>query len=122
MRSRHQIDTSDVKQGQIPPSISLPPNKKGNFQAALLDAWRLIEVVGDGPAAEFIRLQQKIMLSHLEARNNSIFAHGFKPIASAEWENLYTWMKTSFIPMVKAEAQLCGCKTDLPQLPDRFVW
>ncbi|SEP63660.1 TIGR02710 family CRISPR-associated CARF protein [Nitrosomonas ureae] len=114
------IETGDVKPEQIPDHLTLTQNRKGQWQAGLFNAWQLVKHYTKGPAAVFISEQENILRSHIEARNTSILAHGFTPIQNNQWQPIYAWLESQFIPMLLEETAKSGIKTLPSQLPDDY--
>ena len=114
------IETGDVRPEQIPDHLTLTQNRKGQWQAGLFNAWQLVKHHTKGPAAAFITEQENTLRSHIEARNASILAHGFKPIQNSQWQPIYAWFESQFIPMLLEETAKSGIKTLPTQLPDDY--
>lgn len=114
------IETGDVRPEQIPDHLTLTKNRKGQWQAGLFNAWQLVKHHTKGPAAAFITEQENTLRSHIEARNTSILAHGFTPIQNNQWQLIYAWLESQFIPMLLEETAKSGIKTLPAQLPDDY--
>lgn len=114
------IETGDVRPEQIPDHLTLTKNRKGQWQAGLFNAWQLVMHHTKGPAAAFITEQENTLRSHIEARNTSILAHGFTPIQNNQWQPIYAWLESQFIPMLLEETAKSGIKTLPAQLPDDY--
>ena len=114
------IETGDVKPEQIPVHLTLTQNRKGQWQAGLFNAWQLVKHHIKGPAADFIIQQENALRSHIETRNTSILAHGFTPIRQSQWQPIYAWLESQFIPMLLEETAKSGIKTLPAQLPDDY--
>ncbi len=95
------IDTADVDMTLLPPGIDLSRDPRGRYQAGLFNAWQIIAQTLDGPCAEFIQGNAKILLTHLELRNNSILAHGFVPVDAGAWRRVEDWLLQAFVPMLE---------------------
>ena len=114
------IETGDVRPEQIPDHLTLTQNRKGQWQAGLFNAWQLVKHHTKGPAAAFITEQENTLRSHIEARNASILAHGFTPIQHNQWQPIYAWLESQFIPMLLEETAKSGVRTLPSQLPDNY--
>lgn len=114
------IETGDVRPEKIPDHLTLTQNRKGQWQAGLFNAWQLVKHHTKGPAADFITEQENTLRSHIEARNTSILAHGFTPIQNNQWQPIYAWLESQFIPMLLEETAKSGIKTLPAQLPDDY--
>lgn len=119
LKTRCNIDSSDVQPGQIPAGISLTVGRQGKIQAALFNAWDLVGALTSGPAAAFISAQRDRLLGLLQMRNHSILAHGFTPISNAEWLQFSEWCRETFLPVLLEES---GLREMTPQLPETFLW
>lgn len=120
LKTRVNIETGDIKLEQIPVHLTLTQNRKGQWQAGLFNAWQLVKHYTKGPAAVFITEQENNLRSHIEARNASILAHGFTPIQHHQWQLIYAWLESQFIPMLLEETAKSGIKTLPAQLPDDY--
>ncbi|WP_150047700.1 TIGR02710 family CRISPR-associated CARF protein [Methylomonas rhizoryzae] len=120
LQTQCNLKTGDIQAEQIPTAMNLKPNRDGKYQVGLFDAWQLVKHHTQGPAAQFIRQQEKELLNHLKIRNNSILAHGFEPISRANWQLIEQWLNEHFIPMLLEEATKAGIKQMPPQLPDVY--
>lgn len=118
LENQCSIKTADIQPEVIPSGVDIRPNRDGVYQAGLFAAWQLIKHKTSGAAAQFIGRQEKQMLNQLKLRNQSILAHGFEPIDSSQWQSLYEWMESQFIPMLLEETAKFGIKILPEQLPD----
>lgn len=62
------------------------------------------------------------MRNHLKMRNESILAHGFRPITEQGWQGFHSWMAEAFVPMLRTQAAAAGLRMDPPQLPSEPIW
>lgn len=114
------LDTSDVKETEIPEGIKLTQNQQNQWQAGLFNAWQLVRLKTQGEAAQFIQREENRLLDHLKIRNQSILAHGFEPVKQSDWQTLQIWMKQRFMPMLLAEGKRVGLKEIPMQLPSKY--
>lgn len=123
LRERTDIDTAAVPEDKIPPHLSLTANREGRFQAGLYNAWALAAHHCGQDLAEFWNQEKQALLDHLKARNGSILAHGFEPLAQSHWQNFSNWLVDRLLPRLLA---ITGDRSRyrigrLPeQLPDRY--
>ena len=104
LRTRSGIETGNVQAEQVPPGMNLESNAKGRIQVGLMAAWELVaHYQPDSPAGGFIRAEKNTLLNWLKIRNESIFAHGFRPVAENNWQLLAEWMKTRLLPALLQE-------------------
>lgn len=120
LKTQVNIDTGNVKPEQIPNHLTLTQNRKGQWQAGLFNAWQLVKYHTKGRATVFITEQENILRSHIEVRNTSILAHGFTPIQNNQWQPIYAWLESQFIPMLLEETAKSGIKSLPAQLPDDY--
>jgi CRISPR-associated protein (TIGR02710 family) len=125
---RFAIATDDVPADQLPPGFELPVGRSGRRQAGLTQAWELLAAKGPGTAAgRWWRSEGKRVEGFLAARNGSILAHGFSPVAAPQWEAVREWTEARLLPLLADEAaaaaKAAGAHppmTNWPQLPDRY--
>jgi CRISPR-associated protein (TIGR02710 family) len=120
LSSKANIKTSHVLPEQIPENLILTQNRDGQWQAGLYNAWQLVKLKTDGPAARFITEHEHTLLNHIKIRNSSILAHGFAPIQAQDWQVIQAWLAQHFVPMLLDEAKTVGVKELPAQLPDKF--
>jgi len=85
-------DTGAVAPEKIPEPLrtELRPGDHGAFELGLQNAYRLLEALGDPLGARFRQLNlHHPQQSPLVARNQSILAHGWKPVSSGGREALW---------------------------------
>lgn len=119
LRSRCGIDTGNVQAEQIPPGMNLTPNHKGKISVGLRTAWELLAYYQpDSPASGFFLAEQNALIGWLKIRNESILAHGFRPVSENDWHNKTTdWVKTRFLPALLQEMAVVRIRELPPQLP-----
>jgi len=122
LRTTSGIDTANLAQEQIPDGVRATKNHRGEWQAGLLAAWDLVAHHLDTDAARWARAERGRLQDHIKARNDSILAHGYRPVVRDDWERLADWMTASFIPMLAAEASRGGMRLTPPQLPQQPMW
>ncbi|MEH6873613.1 MAG: TIGR02710 family CRISPR-associated CARF protein [Candidatus Competibacter sp.] len=120
LRGRCGIDTGDVPLEQAPPGMALTPNAKGRIQIGLMAAWELlVHHQPDSPAGTFFQAERDALLDWLHMRNQSILAHGFRPIAETDWLGTMEWVNTRLLPMLLQETAGLRIREIPPQLPER---
>jgi len=120
LRSRCGIDTGDVPPERVPPGMTLRPNDKGRIQVGLMAAWELLaHYQSDRSAGAFFRAERNALLNWLQVRNHSILAHGFRPVAEADWCVLAEWVNAVLLPALLQETAALRIREIPPQLPDR---
>lgn len=120
LRTRCGIATNDIPPERVPPGMALTPNSKGRIQAGLMAAWELLaHHQPDSPAGALFRAEQKALLDWLKTRNDSILAHGFRPVAETDWRKTLEWVETYLLPTLVQETAELRIKETPPQLPDQ---
>jgi len=114
------IETANIDEAAIPEGMALKPNRNGQLQAGLFDAWQLVKHKTSGAAAQFIKAEENRLLNHLKIRNGSILAHGFEPVKTVDWQIIQAWLEQQFIPMLLTETAKTGIKELPMQLPLGF--
>lgn len=118
LRTRCGIDTGNVLVPQIPRGMLLTPNSKGKIQAGLMSAWELLaHHQPDSPAGQFFNAERNTLLNRLQMRNQSILAHGFRPVAESDWRPLAAWIETQLLSALLREAVSLNIRELPPQLP-----
>lgn len=98
LRSGYGVRTGDVKPGLVPEgpvrewleSQRLPPRHAGEvrpIQLALYNSYELL-VKLDDPLGKYFDANREDLLVVIEARNESLFAHGLSPITEEIWSRL----------------------------------
>lgn len=84
LRVLYGVDTADVDLVKVADSAraALERNRdqSGKIRLALVPAWELLRVLGDGPLGAWFASRKGELIALLEARNRSILAHGNDPI------------------------------------------
>lgn len=116
------IDTGAIPDEKIPPSLSISPNADGRRQAGLWNAWQLLgHHAPAAAAATFFKREGHELRNLLDARNGSVLAHGFTPVAAANWESTRQFTERALLPLVASEAKrLAHIMTEFPQLPTDY--
>lgn len=122
LRTGCGLNTSDIQEDQLVEGVSIIRNRKGKWQAALFAAWDLVGHYLDGDVREFAQAQREILQNHIQIRNQSILAHGYKPVKRTDWEALAAWVRDAFLPLLRAKAAEAGVRLDPPQLPTHPQW
>jgi CRISPR-associated protein (TIGR02710 family) len=99
LSERHQIRTNSVDEQQVPEGIRTEWRSHkgpGPWKAGLQDAYCLLEALGDEVGARFHSSGLAVEMADgrihgggvLAARNQSILAHGFRPVGKADCERM----------------------------------
>ena len=54
---------------------------------------------------------------NLQRRNQSLLAHGFRPVSADDWNKVSRWAEDGLLDMLAREAERVGEPHELPQLP-----
>ena len=122
LRTKLKADTADFPCKYLPKDAEVAPARDGKIKIGLWQAW---QVVGEqaclkGPAQNFITKYGGEFLNLLEVRNNSILAHGFRPVSASDWQQVCNWTHEKFLPVLCALAEEVGMKNKPQQLPTTF--
>ena len=85
---------------EFPPEINITTNRQGQKQAGLYAAWQLVQRHAGSDVQTFLDQQLETMMNNVKIRNESILAHGFKPVTENQWLTLHHWMVEQFLPML----------------------
>ena len=97
-------------------------NWDGRRQAGLYAAWELVREHVPGGPRDFAERARKRMLDHLKTRNESILAHGFRPVTAEGWSGFRGFIEQDFLPMLREQAAQAEFRMDPPQLPTEAIW
>lgn len=119
------VQTADFPLDKMPQGGKSRPRKDGKNPIGLVLAWEAIGEHIQGPVGDFANHDIREMKNLLQIRNNSILAHGFRPVRLADWLRMESWMKERFIPMLREAAMRVGLREEpiqLPTEPPSSVW
>jgi len=108
----HSIQTGNVDITCLPENLrdtyaqfTAPDGKK--IQLALRNSYTLLSQLPDDPLGQLYQLQADRLQDALKLRNNSLFAHGFSPIAAADYQRMEEcigqFIQTGIAALVPAE-------------------
>ena len=90
----HEMDTSAVPVNCLPECLQekhRPKDGSANVQLPLMDSVRLLEIID--PSDQLPETMKKTPPQWRSARNNSILAHGFRPLAQSDWKAACSWFE-----------------------------
>ena len=117
LRTKLGADTADFPREWLPAGVDARPDRDGRIKIGLWSAWQVVGEHLQGPARELIADHGTELRDLLSIRNDSILAHGFRPVQRPEWERMGGWMQERFLPVLKHLAEESGLKKPLEQLP-----
>jgi CRISPR-associated protein (TIGR02710 family) len=87
------IKTGDINVEKLPENLRSEYEKKrspnrSKIQIALRSSYELLTKLPGDPIGKIYLENANRIINALEVRNNSLFAHGFKPITSTDYENV----------------------------------
>src|SRR5579871_518650 len=89
LQTRYEIDTSDIRIEKVPESLREDLDRKradGGIKIGLWDSWRLLGALQDQLLGRWFEANKGELKSFLFIRNNSILAHGNRPISRQNYE------------------------------------
>lgn len=115
------IRTDNIPAEKIPDSMQLVPTSTGIFKTGLRDSWQLADYHCDDSVKTFWDQNENRMVDLLTIRNASILAHGFKPIASEEWQRIARFIEVELLPLLQQHADTVGLRKMPMQLPTELL-
>ncbi len=113
LRDGHGLQSHAIPIDRVPPPLCdlwSARAQNGRLRLGLQDAYKLLAALDDELAARFRRLKLDVCnASPLVARNESILAHGFRPVGQAAYEEL--WQRSLQL------AEIDDPETQLPIFP-----
>lgn len=87
----YDIQTGDVEVEKLPESLrqeyeTMRSPVKNKVQLALRNSYELLSKLPNDPLGKLYQERENKIINALETRNNSLFAHGFKPIGKSEYQ------------------------------------
>jgi CRISPR-associated protein (TIGR02710 family) len=127
LQTESGIVTGDVDGNRLPPDIreGLNPKKNGRFEIPSAKAWALYRHLHPGSGATLFwtevdgsgRTNAEHYRHNSDIRNQSILAHGSRPIDQNDSKKILGWTTGPFMDMLRAEARRLNQPDDMPQLP-----
>lgn len=111
------VDTADFPRDLLPPDAATIPSRDGKIKIGVWQTWQVVEQRLPGAAQAFIAEHGQALRDLLDLRNNSILAHGFRPVGAADWKQVSAWTRERFMPVLRALATDAGLKGEPLQLP-----
>lgn len=113
------IKTGNVETQQLPESLQEKYEKMRSPRGILLglrNSYELLSELPDDPLGQLYKKNANRIISALETRNNSLFAHGFKPINSSNYQQvsevIITFIESGINAVIPAKS-----KSNLLQFP-----
>lgn len=120
LKKHCDIDTSDISKDKIPHGFPISKNKKGKYQAGLIQAWELIGGLRlECRLGKFSKENLATLKNQVNLRNKSILAHGYQPIDEQNWRKFEQWFKNHFLDLLEQEAKDAGLRVLPQQLPQQ---
>jgi CRISPR-associated protein (TIGR02710 family) len=96
LRKKYNLDTSNIElnkitKDEIKVKLEKERDKDGKIKIGMQKSYELLYFLNDPLGIEFIN--NKKLQDYLKKRNESILAHGIKPITKEEYETLYEEVK-----------------------------
>jgi len=116
------IDTADIAESDIPPSVVIPKNeRKGKYMASLVQSWDLAAAVCGEDIVLFWKENKDAVIGFLEFRNHSILAHGFDPITEQQWAVVDGFARERLLPFMLEQFRPIKLQRMPEQLPTEWV-
>ena len=110
--------TKDFPAEELPEGMEIYPDQNGKIKVPLLKSWEIVVARLGGPCGGFFAEHRAALVNLLQVRNNSILAHGFDPVAEADWLRIDGWTEQHFLPLLRDLAKKAGLAEEINQLPD----
>ena len=117
LHTRLDADTADFPRDLLPESVDTRRDRDGRIKLGLWHAWQVVGEHLQGPARELIADHGTELRDLLSIRNDSILAHGFRPVQKPDWERMQSWMQDRFLPVLRHLARESGLRKPPEQLP-----
>ena len=112
------FETKEFPCDHLPDDIDGKASCEGEVtKVGLSAAWKIIAAKCRGACQAFGECEAASLRSHLEKRNHSILAHGFRPVSHTDWHQLEQWTRDRFLPMLREHAGEVGLRKEWSQLP-----
>ncbi len=118
LRAVLDADTADFPPELLPPGSDAAPGRDGKIKVGLWQAWQVVGCRLSGPARDFAAEHGPLLRSLLDVRNQSILAHGFRPVGADDWRRVHSFAEERFLPVLRELARAAGLGRAAPsQLP-----
>ena len=117
LRSKLDADTADFPRDLLPASVDAQPDRDGKIKIGLWSAWQVVGERLQGPAQDLIARHGAELRDLLSIRNDSLLAHGFRPVRKSDWERMRSWMEDRFLPVLGSLTRESDLKNPPEQLP-----
>ena len=117
LRCKLNLETARFPIDRLPESAKLRSDEGDHTKIGLFSAWQVIASDLQGDVREFAVQRSAEMCNLLSFRNDSILAHGFRPVREEDWRTMESWVEERFVPMLWGAAQRSGLKAVPEQLP-----
>ncbi len=117
LRMKLDADTADFPQELLPTGIEARRDTNGKIKIGLWTAWQIVRERLQGPAADLITEHGSELRDLLSIRNDSILAHGFRPVGEHDWKQMENWIREKLLPVLKQLSDDAGLRRPPQQLP-----
>ena len=115
-----KADTADFPPNLLPEDADATPGRDGKIKIGLWQAWQVVGEHLSGSAQDFAKEHGKELHRLVQLRNESILAHGFRPVRGSDWQEVRKWTHKKFLPVLRTLAKEVGLKSEPHQLPKEF--
>jgi hypothetical protein len=126
LQERHEIDTGNVQLPQVPehlrPQLEKERDERGIIKIGLKQAWDLIAAFPNDPLGDAFLKEEDRLLGFLQLRNQSLFAHGTRPISREDYQQHTPHVMTFLNEAMGRAIHILGRRriASLPQFPTKW--
>lgn len=123
LEKRHGINTGDVDLQRVPESIRDELTSRrahdGKIRIGLNDAWSLTAAFADDPLGVAYTQSKSKLLSFLMTRNESLFAHGTRPVTDRDYRSHGLFVEQFISNAIESAVAALNLRSfaSLPQFP-----
>lgn len=122
LKINFEIDTSKVEFSDLSADLGkefIGKDEKDKVALSLMNSWRLLrDKSPDSPAGSYFGNNETVFRHNVNIRNNSLLAHGYRPVDEGQWEEFSSWITEGLLPVVRNEMANRKFATEIPQLPN----
>lgn len=115
------LESDRISATRIPEGMQLSRSARheGYFQASLSQVWQLFEYNCADQCGDFWLNNASRLRGVLQSRNESVLAHGFRPVTSEDWALMESFVQDCLLPEMMRHFAAVKISM-MPQLPDHW--